>query len=81
MADNDSGWAKWVRNGRLSFLVWSITFVPWLVFKAIHVPLEGLDTVFVIMSGALVTNLGISTVKPSARDAQREAEKTGETNA
>lgn len=62
MADDDSGWAKWARNGRLSTVVWAIIFVAWLTFKIVDIPLEGLDTVFVIMSGAWVTNLGISTV-------------------
>lgn len=79
MADNESGWTKWARNGRLATLVWAVTFVTWLSFKVASIPLEGLDTVFVIMSGAWVTNLGISTVKPSA-SRQREADKTGDTN-
>lgn len=64
MPENESGWAKWARNGRLSTIVWGVTFVAWLTFKVVQIPLEGLDTVFVIMSGAWVTNLGISTVKP-----------------
>lgn len=80
MADDESGWSKWARNGRLSTLVWALTFVCWLAFKIAKIPLEGLDTVFVIMSGAWVTNLGISTVKPSSARAQREVDKTGETN-
>lgn len=77
----ESGWEKWVRNGRLASIVWAITFVTWLSFKVAEIPLEGLDTVFVIMSGAWVTNLGISTVKPSSRQVQREADKSGDTNA
>lgn len=60
----DAGWAKWMRNGRLSTIVWSLTFVAWLSFKVLEVPLEGLDTVFVIMSGMMAANLGISTIKP-----------------
>jgi hypothetical protein len=77
---DDKGWSKWARNGRLSTIVWAITFAAWLTFKALEIPLEGLDTVFVIMSGAWVTNLGISTVKPSAQT-QRDADKAGDTNA
>lgn len=61
---NDTGWQKWARNGRLSTLVFAVTFIAWLAFKVAEIPLEGLDTVFVIMAGAWVTNLGISTVKP-----------------
>lgn len=67
MAKSDDGWSKWARNGRLSTIVWSITFVSWISFKIAKIPLEGLDTVFVIMSGAWVTNLGISTVKPTGQ--------------
>lgn len=78
---SDNGWSKWARNGRLSTIVWAITFVAWMAFKVADIPLEGLDTVFVIMSGAWVTNLGISTVKPSATTTQREADKAGDTNA
>lgn len=81
MASDDSGWSKWARNGRLSTIVWGITFVTWVTFKALTVPLEGLDTVFIIMSGAWVTNLGISTVKPAAAQSQRDADKSGDTNA
>jgi hypothetical protein len=73
MADDESGWAKWARNGRLSTVVWAITFVAWLGFKVAKIPLEGLDTVFVIMSGAWVTNLGISTVKP--KDGGKKADR------
>lgn len=80
MAD-ESSWVKWARNGRLSTVVWGIVFVAWLSFKIAGIPLEALDTVFVIMSGAWVTNLGISTVKPSSSQAQRDADKSGETNA
>jgi hypothetical protein len=80
MASDDSGWSKWARNGRLSTIVWGITFVTWIVFKALSVPLEGLDTVFIIMSGAWVTNLGISTVKPGNAQTQRDADKSGDTN-
>ena len=64
--DNETGWILWARNGRLSTLVWGATFIAWLAFKVAKIPLEGLDTVFVIMSGAWVTNLGISTVKPGS---------------
>lgn len=65
---SESGWAKWARNGRLATVVWAITFVTWLALKSLKIPLEGLDTVFVIMSGAWVTNLGISTVRPAAQE-------------
>lgn len=82
MASDDTGWSKWARNGRLSTIVWSLTFVAWISFKVADVPLEGLDTVFVIMSGAWVTNLGISSIKPaSTPQAQRDADKAGDTNA
>lgn len=66
MSNNESGWSKWAKNGRLSTLVWSVTFLAWITFKVLKIPLEGLDTVFIIMSGAWVTNLGISTVKPAS---------------
>lgn len=62
----ESGWGKWARNGRLATVVWAVTFAAWLTLKALKIPVEGLDTVFVIMSGAWVTNLGISTVKTAA---------------
>lgn len=64
MSSNNNGWGKWMRNGRLSTLVWGMTFIAWLSFKVAEVPLEGLDTVFVIMSGMMAANLGISTIKP-----------------
>lgn len=63
MADPDR-WAKWARNGRLATIVWCAVFIPWLSFKIVGIPLESLDTVFVIMSGLLAGNLGISTHKP-----------------
>lgn len=79
--DPESRFAKWARNGRLATLVWAATFTVWIGFKIARIPLEGLDTVFIIMSGAWVTNLGISTVKPSTPQIQREADKAGDTNA
>lgn len=79
---DETGWQKWARNGRLSTIVFALTFVAWLSFKIAEIPLEGLDTVFVIMAGAWVTNLGISTVKPNSQaQAQRESDKSGDTNA
>jgi len=74
VAPSGDGWSKWARNGRLSTIVWSITFVAWLSFKVADIPLEGLDTVFVIMSGAWVTNLGISTVKPGGKPEGQKAD-------
>ena len=67
MADSER-WAKWARNGRLATIVWSVTFIAWLSFKIAHIPLESLDTVFVVMSGLLAGNLGISTRKPTKAD-------------
>lgn len=56
-------WSKWARNGRLATIVWGVTFIAWLAFKIAGIPLEALDTVFVIMSGLWAGNLGISTHK------------------
>lgn len=67
MADPER-WAKWARNGRLATIVWSATFIAWLSLKIAHIPLESLDTVFVVMSGLLAGNLGISTRKPPKAD-------------
>lgn len=64
---NGEGWAKWVRNGRLSTIVWTLTFLVWISFKLAKIPLEGLDTVFVLMSGVLAANLGITTIKPGEK--------------
>ena len=61
----ESAWAKWVRNGRLSAICWIATFGVWIYFKTQQVPLEGLDTVFIIMSGVLAGNLGITVVRPN----------------
>lgn len=68
MANDESRWAKWVRNGRLATLVWGATFTAWISFKIAGIPLESLDTVFVIMSGLWAGNLGISTRKPTKAD-------------
>lgn len=62
--DTESAWVKWTRNGRLSFIVWSLTAGAWVGFKLARIPVEGLDTVFIVMSGLLAGNLGISTIKP-----------------
>lgn len=80
----ESGWAKWARNGRLSAIVWGITFAAWLSLKIAKIPLESLDTVFLAMSGVFAANLGITTIKPGSRsvpEIQRDADKAGETNA
>lgn len=81
MAD-DSGWSKWARNGRLSAIVWTVTFIAWITFKVKQIPVEGLDTVFIVMSGLLAGNLGITVVKPGeSKQSQRDADKAGDTNA
>ncbi|MGV0793003.1 hypothetical protein [Mycolicibacterium sp. XJ1819] len=74
MADDNSRWLKWTKNGRLATLVWGATFLVWISFKVAKIPLEGLDTVFIIMSGAWVTNLGISTVKPGEQPSGKRAD-------
>jgi hypothetical protein len=79
---DEKGWVKWTRNGRLSIIVWTLTFGVWIGFKIARIPLEGLDTVFILISGVLAANLGISTVKPSpSARTQRDADRDGETNA
>lgn len=61
----ESRWQKWLRNGRLSATFWVPTFIVWIYFKKQQIPLEGLDTVFILMSGVLAGNLGISVVRPN----------------
>lgn len=77
----DGGWQRWVRNGRLATIVWLMVFTAWLALKFLNIPLEGLDIVFVSMSGAWVANLGITVHRPgaAAREA-RAADKTGDTD-
>jgi hypothetical protein len=64
----ESSWAKWTRNGRLSAIAWTITFGVWIGFKLTKIPLEGLDTVFILMSSVLAANLGITVVRPGQKD-------------
>lgn len=68
MPDKPSDWVKWTQNGRFASLVWAVTFGVWITFKVLKIPLEGLDTVFLIMSGLLAGNLGISSNRKSADD-------------
>lgn len=68
MPANDSGWVKWTRNGRLSAITWTLTFGVWVGFKLAKIPLEGLDTVFIVMSSVLAANLGITVVRPGQKE-------------
>lgn len=65
MSNSESSWVKWARNGRLSAIAWVITFGTWVGFKVTEIPLEGLDVVFIMMSGVLAGNLGITVIKPN----------------
>lgn len=77
MATDETGWSKWAKNGRLSTIVWGITFIAWLTLKYQKIPLEGLDTVFIVMTGAWATNLGISTTrKPDPNKGEDDANAT-----
>lgn len=70
----ETGWTKWAKNGRLSTIVWGLTFVAWLTLKYQEIPLEGLDTVFVVMTGAWVTNLGLTTLKKPSENNEGKKE-------
>jgi len=65
MVDESTRWQKWLKNGRLSALFWTPIFAVWVYFKNKNVALEGLDTVFIVMSGVLAANLGITVIKPN----------------
>ena len=65
--ESESSWAKWARNGRLSAITWVCTFGVWIGFKLFEIPVEGLDTVLVIMSSVLAANLGITVVRPGGQ--------------
>jgi hypothetical protein len=57
-------WAKWARNGRLSAISFAAVFSVWIGFKVAKIPVEGLDTVLILMAGVLAGNLGITVVRP-----------------
>lgn len=75
MSTPESSWVKWTRNGRLSALVWTVTFGTWITFKLREIPLEGLDTVLILMSSVLAANLGITVVRPGGSKAPSTGQK------
>lgn len=81
MPDKPSDWVKWTQNGRFASLVWAVTFVVWITFKVLKIPLEGLDTVFLIMSGLLAGNLGISSNRKPTADDSADDKKADDSNA
>lgn len=71
---NDSQFSKWLRNGRLSTIVWGVVFVVWITFKILKIDAGTLDTVFVTMTGSWVANLTLMTTKKET-ETQHRVEK------
>ena len=74
--ESESRWAKWARNGRLSAVTFTGVFGVWIGFKLAEIPVEGLDTVLVVMASVLAANLGITVVRPGAQ--QKDPPSTSE---
>lgn len=69
MANEDSWFTKWLRNGRLSgltFVVLLITYIACTVFK---IPTNAWDPLLLLSGGAFIGNLAL---KKDAEDRQRD---------
>lgn len=59
MAEKDSWYTKWLRNGRLSGLTFAIIFITYVAFTIAKLPAEQLMPLLLLSGGAFVGNLAI----------------------
>lgn len=57
--DQESWFAKWLRNGRLSAITFLMIFATWISFQIAKIQSPILDQLLLTISGVLVGNLAI----------------------
>lgn len=73
MSNNDESWfAKWLRNGRLSAITFLIIFTTWVSFQIAKIQAPILDQLLLTISGVLVGNLAIKKTADDKKDAVEE---------
>ena len=73
MANNDESWfAKWLRNGRLSAITFLIIFTTWVSFQIAKIQAPILDQLLLTISGVLVGNLAIKKTADDKKEAVEE---------
>ena len=82
MSNNDESWfAKWLRNGRLSVIAFLVIFSTWISFQVAKIQAPILDQLLLTISGVLVGNLAIkknSDYKKLVEDKKNDQEKADE---
>ena len=82
MSNNDESWfAKWLRNGRLSVIAFLVIFSTWVSFQVAKIQAPILDQLLLTISGVLVGNLAIkknSDDKKQVEDKKNDQEKADE---
>ena len=73
MSNNDESWfAKWLRNGRLSAITFLIIFTTWVSFQIAKIQAPILDQLLLTISGVLVGNLAIKKTADDKKEAVEE---------
>lgn len=73
MENNDESWfAKWLRNGRLSATTFLIIFTTWVSFQIAKIQAPILDQLLLTISGVLVGNLAIKKTADDKKEAVEE---------
>ena len=73
MSNTDESWfAKWLRNGRLSAITFLIIFTTWVSFQIAKIQAPILDQLLLTISGVLVGNLAIKKTADDKKEAVEE---------
>jgi len=83
MSNTDESWfAKWLRNGRLSAITFLVIFSTWVSFQVAKIQAPILDQLLLTISGVLVGNLAIKKTaddkKEAVEDKKNDQEKADE---
>lgn len=69
--ENESRFALWMRNGRLSFLTWLIVLFAYIGFRLAGIEDPAITNTLIALTGVLVGNLGIAQGQRVAKQEQR----------
>lgn len=59
MANEDSWFTKWLRNGRLSGLTFTILLITYIACTVFKVPTQAWDPLLLLSGGAFIGNLAL----------------------
>lgn len=74
MAEHETKWSVWMRNGRLATIAWVLVLGVNVGFKVAHIDAPSMDQLLTAMTGVWIGNLTIAQGRKASGKDKEDAE-------